>query len=365
MPPELQELLERTYYGNTVGQWAAALGLIVLSIIVGRLLYWILGRWVKALARRTETRLDDLLVDMLEEPAVGLVIVFGLRYALGFLSISEQWLSTLDAAVVFAVTMLITWLIVRVYDALHQEYLVALAEKTENDLDDQLLPIVRNGVRFVLFTLGLIVGLNNAGFDVGAVLAGLGIGGLAFALAAQDTVANLFGGVTIFLQRPFKLKDRIEVAGIKGYVTELGLRTTRLQTASGEKIQVPNKFFTENSIRNLDDCDYYYAEESFRLHRNTSPEQLDALLEALGALTHKDMSWSMALVAGLDEFGVEVKLAYGVHQFQYDEGYFNHYEKLAVVKSCINRAALGILREQTIRLALPVHISLRSAMPHD
>jgi MscS family membrane protein len=213
----------------------------------------------------------------------------------------------------------------------------------------------------LLFALGFIVGLNNAGFDVGAVLAGLGIGGLAFALAAQDTVANLFGGVTILLQRPFRLQDRISVAGIEGYVLQLGLRTTQLKTISGEKVQLPNKFFTANSIHNLDVCDYYYEFEAFLLHRTCTPAQIDSFMESLRELAtgHEDVAWCMPVVHQVNELGFEIRLGYGVLPFLNTEKYFNHFEKIATVKTFLNRNAIDIMDRLQIRMAHPAYLTLR------
>ena len=81
-----------------------------------------------------------------------------------------------------------------------------MRKKSENDLDDQLLPILQRGTKLAVWSIGIIVALNNAGYDVGALIAGLGIGGLALAMAAKDTVSNVFGGFTIFSDRPLQVE---------------------------------------------------------------------------------------------------------------------------------------------------------------
>ena len=91
--------------------------------------------------------------------------------------------------------------------------------------------------------MAIILGLNNAGYDVGAIVAGLGIGGLALALAAQDSVKNLFGGFTIFVDKPFKVKDRIKISGFDGAVEEIGIRSTRIRTLDGRMVTIPNSKF--------------------------------------------------------------------------------------------------------------------------
>jgi len=93
---------------------------------------------------------------------------------------------------------------------------------------DQFGPILRKGLRSSIWAFGLILALNNAGYDVGALIAGLGIGGLALAMAAKDFVSNMFGGITVFVDQPFKVGDRIQISGYDGTIEEIGLRSTRL-----------------------------------------------------------------------------------------------------------------------------------------
>ena len=104
-------------------------------------------------------------------------------------------------------------------------YILPLTERSKTDFDNQIYPIVKKSVIYIIWAIGIIVGLNNAGYNVGAILASLGIGGLAMAMAAKDTVSNFFGGITIFTDKPFKVVDRIKIAGLDGTVTELGLRS--------------------------------------------------------------------------------------------------------------------------------------------
>ena len=118
-------------------------------------------------------------------------------------------------------------------------------------MDDQLLPVVRKGLRATIWILGILVALNNAGYNVGALLAGLGIGGLALAMAAKDTVANIFGGVTIFTDKPFKINERIKLGGFDGTITEIGIRSTRLKTLEGRVVTIPNAKFTGGMVENV------------------------------------------------------------------------------------------------------------------
>jgi len=245
------ESLTRTYYGNTALQWLIALGIALGSLIVGRALYWVIGNVVKKLTAKTKNRLDDLIVDMVEEPVVFLVTLGGIWIGLNKLVLPAQVQAWMGHALHFLLILTGAWLITRLLDALHKEYLAPLAEKSETDLDDQLLPIVRKGTKILVWTVGGVVALNNAGYDVGALIAGLGIGGLALAMAAKDTVANVFGGFTIFTDRPFKLNDRVRVAGFDGFVREIGVRSTRIQTLDGTLVTIPNSQFSDAPVENV------------------------------------------------------------------------------------------------------------------
>ncbi len=227
------EFIAREFYGNTVLEWAIAFGIIIAAFLGGKILYWISGTVIKKLTQKTETRLDDILVDMIEEPIVFALTIAGIWYGLRTLTLPEAAHAWIGNGIQFLVVLAAAWMMARVLDAIFRDYLVPLADKTENDLDDQLLPIVRKGTKLAVWSLGIIVALNNAGYDVGALIAGLGIGGLALAMAAKDTVSNIFGGFTIFTDRPFTLNDRVKVAGFDGTIVEIGIRSTRLQDPRG------------------------------------------------------------------------------------------------------------------------------------
>jgi hypothetical protein len=118
-----------------------------------------------------------------------------------------------------------------------------MAEKaalTHTKLDDQLVPLLRKSMKVVVVLAGVLFGLQNLDVDVGSLLAGLGIGGIAFALAAKDTVSNFFGSVMIFVDRPFQIGDWIHVDGAEGIVEEVGFRTTRVRAFDDAMLIVPN-----------------------------------------------------------------------------------------------------------------------------
>ena len=278
----MEEILAKTYYDNTMLEWLRALAIVVAALVVGKTVYWIFQNVARRLTAKTKTKLDDIILDMIEEPIVVIVTVFGFWTAINTLTFeSERIGAFLGHAMQAAITLSIAWLLARLVDSLAEEYVVPLTEKTENDLDDQLLPIVRKGLKLVIWILGIIVALNNAGYDVGAVLAGLGVGGLALAIAAQDTVANIFGSAMIFTDRPFAIKDRIRIDGHDGVVRDIGLRSTRIETRDGAIVSVPNSKFTSSAVENVSAGAGRRIVLKLGLTYDTPGEQLERAIEIL------------------------------------------------------------------------------------
>ena len=245
------EFMHEEYLGNSLDRWIIALAGILLSILAAKLLYWLISNVVKKLTAKTKTNLDDLLIEKLEGPVAFAIGLFGIWISTDILHFGEGFEKFLRVIFYIATLLNIAWSSTRLIDALIDEYIVPLTEKSSSDLDDQILPIVRKALKITVWVIAIIIGLSNAGYDVGALIAGLGIGGLAFALAAQDSMKNLFGGITIFTDKPFKLKDRIIVAGTDGVVEDIGIRSTRLRTLMGRKVTIPNSIFSNTSIENV------------------------------------------------------------------------------------------------------------------
>jgi len=229
------QILDKTYYSNTILEWLLALGIMVGAMLAGKVLYWFFSTVARRLTEKTKTKFDDIVIDLVEEPLVAAFVIFGIWFGLRTLNLPDAARAISGNVLQFLVILMVGWMAVRLIDALFREFLTPLAEKTANDLDDQLLPIARKGSKLIVWSLTVIVGLNNAGYDVGALIAGLGIGGLALAMAAKDTVSNVFGGFTIFSDRPFNLNDRVKVVGYDGVIKEIGVRSTRLQTLEGAR----------------------------------------------------------------------------------------------------------------------------------
>jgi len=309
-----QSIANKLYWGNTPIQWLKAAGIIVGVFIIAKILYWLFGNIIKKATSKTKTKLDDLLVDMLEEPVVFAVIIIGIWYALGMLNLNDKIKHFIGMGYQFLIVFNIAWFLVRFFDALVEEYLVPLVNKTEGDLDDQLLPIAKKGIKITIWVMAIVIGLNNAGYNIGALLAGLGIGGLAFALAAQDTVANLFGGFTIFTDRPFKIRDRVVVDGHDGVVEEIGIRSTRIRTLAGRLVTIPNSRIAGNVIENISSEPARKVILNLGLTYDTDDNGIKKAMEILKELTDKNQNVENVSIAfnAFGDFALNIMCIYWI-----------------------------------------------------
>ncbi len=370
----MTEFFQATYYGNTVGEWLLAFTLILLSAMASRLLFRVFSRGFRFITRKTRTDLDDIIIDQIEEPIITALLLWGIRLSIDTLTNSEAVDVWLDGAFNFAFTLIVGWLISRLYIALHERYLVPLAIKTQTDVDDMLLPMLKSGVKIIVWTLAIIVGLNNAGYNVGAILAGLGLGGLAFALAAQDIISNFFGGITIFVQRPFTIGDEIIVLDpakkrLSGYVRKIGIRTTFMEGKFGSTYTVPNRTFTENTIEKIE-----YSRTKYRIKRKlhlaheTKSEQVKAAMSII-----RDTGFAHDFVKNksvyirfddITDYSMVIDYQYEVKEWQDSdvETFRNPKEKVYQVTTEMNLEILSNIEKKDIKFAQPV-LSMDSRSP--
>jgi MscS family membrane protein len=297
-------MLEETFYGNTVFQWAIALGIVVGTVVVGRIVYWVFKNIERKFSDATATKFDDILIDTIEEPLTFVLTLAGFYWALSTLTLTLTLSTWISKGFYFLIFITAAWLLARLFDALVQEYIAPKVAESESDLDDQLLPIIRKGIKAIIWIVAIIVGLDNAGYDVGAILAGLGLGGLAFAMAAKDTVANLFGGFTIFTDKPFTINDRIVVDGVEGTVKEIGVRSTRLQTLAGRTVVIPNAAFADTIIENVSSEPSRKISLDLGLTYDMTAEQLQQAMDLLKTIAdeHSDSIEAKTLI-GFNAFG--------------------------------------------------------------
>ena len=170
------------------------------------------------------------------------------------------------------------------------DYWQEIASETDSKLDDQLVPLARTAGKLFVGAIGGVFILQNLDVNITSLIAGLGLGGLAVALAAQDTLKNLLGGATILADKPFQVGDWVIVGDIEGTVEQVGFRSTRVRTFADSLITVPNARMTDTAVNNMGQRTWrrYYTTVGIAYH--TDPDRIQAFVEGIRAIVRANQS---------------------------------------------------------------------------
>ncbi|MBI2193919.1 MAG: mechanosensitive ion channel family protein [Planctomycetes bacterium] len=277
----LPPVFRSTLLGVAWWQYTGLFVLLLVALGVKRIVMFISEHYLIRWAAKTRFKWDEPIFRAVSQP-VGMLIFAGIL-AVGFpnlqFGVRVSWLARLGLISLSGFSVI--WLVYRLVDVF-ASYLEHLTAKTDSKLDDQLVPIIRKTLKVFVIVIGAIFLLQNLDVNVGSLLAGLGLGGLAFALAAQDSISNLFGSVMILLDRPFQIGDRVVIEGVDGTVEEVGLRSTRVRTFYGRSlVTIPNSKLVQASIDNLGARPGRAIRETISLTYSTTPEEMEAFAEGV------------------------------------------------------------------------------------
>lgn len=262
--------------GNTPTHYAIALLIFLVAYVLRRVVTTLLFGIFRRLAARTRSTLDDKLLPALEGPVKALIFVLGVVAAFKVLKLTETADDTLGYAYTLAFSFVLFWGFLRAFNTL-------LDHAAEVARDRKLgvtpfMPWIKKTLLAIVCVFGVLMIAQSLGANVRAFLAGLGIGGLAFALAAQDTIANLFGSVVVAIDQPFRIGETIRVADSIGMVEDIGLRSTRLRLIDKSLMVIPNKTVAAEAITNLSRFTQRRVEQVIGLTYDARPEQLEGIV---------------------------------------------------------------------------------------
>ncbi len=239
--------MHKEFFGNDLSAYLISLGLLVAGILAVRVIEKIAVRGMKKKAKLTETTIDDLLIKLIEKKLLP-ILYFGVFYvAIQNLTLTAQVTKIVNIAGIALVTILGIRLAVSVIYFAFERYWEAKEEdEAKRRSLRRLLPIVK----VILWGIGITFLLDNLGFKISTVVAGLGIGGIAVALAAQAVLGDLFSYFAILMDRPFELGDFIIIDDYMGTIEHIGIKTTRIRSLGGEQLVFSNTDLTGSRIRN-------------------------------------------------------------------------------------------------------------------
>jgi small-conductance mechanosensitive channel len=241
------EILDRELFGNRVSDYLWCLAIIAAGILLIRSVEFLARRRLKRWAASTATTLDDFLVERLRKTGIPLAYLGLFSAALRTLALSPRAERIVDAAGIVVLTLLSIAFLVALIRYGFEEF---VRKRGEDAYRDRALKGAVSIAKGLVWGAGILFLLDNLGFRISTVVAGLGIGGIAVALAAQTILGDLFAYFTILFDRPFEIGDFIVVGEFQGTIERLGIKTTRLASISGEQIIVSNKDLTDSRVRN-------------------------------------------------------------------------------------------------------------------
>jgi len=281
------------FLGIELWQYCSALAVLLAGFMLKRFLEVVVIRWLVKLFAKTTFKYDELVVEALGRPLSAFAIVGCVHAAAFILALkvapgSIDFLAIIKKSYLVAVGVLIVWAAYRLVDVI-AVYLDDMAAGKDDTLRGQFMPLIKQALRVFTIIVGTLTILATLEVDVVGLLAGLGIGGIAIALAAQDSVGNLIGTVSVLADRPFKFGDWIIVGDkVDGYVEEIGFRSTKVRTWPKTLMSIPNKTMATEVIDNWSSMPKRRVKMNVGVTYSTTPEQMEQLLEGIREILRQD-----------------------------------------------------------------------------
>ena len=260
----------------------------ILALFIAILIAFMASQITRYFLRRAADHLDQRYPPVLAvalraiERSIGpVLLVSGLRVGLFFLLLPEMVAGLAHTLVSILFVLALAYVVYCFVDVV-DHWLTAFSQKTESKLDDMLAPVVRKSLRVTIVLLAFVqVATILSDKPITSLLAGLGVGGLALALAAQDTIKNFFGSLMLFVDKPFEMGDRIVVGGVDGPVEEVGLRSTRIRNLEGHLVTIPNGELAHQEIQNISKRPFIKRVANITVTYDTPPEKVERAVEIL------------------------------------------------------------------------------------
>lgn len=336
------------FLGSAYWRWFLAGLTLAFLLLMKRFLLAKLLAWFKKLSGKTENTFDDQVVELLNQPLSYFVLISGSYAAINWIHLphSIETLSTF----IYRLSLIIlgTWFIARLVE-LSSKFFEDLAAKTSSTLDDYVVPFVSRIIKMATYAIGGMLVIQEFGVNVAGIIAGLGVGGLAFALAAQETLANWFGAIMIYTDRPFEVGHWIKTSQFEGVVEEVGLRSTRIRTFAQTVVSIPNRQIAVEVIENFNKMQKRRISLKLGVTYDTTPAMLEESVERIRDIlrNHEEVDQSFWLVKFTD-FG-DSALEIFVYYFTLT----TNWEEYLSIKQEINLRIMQRLNAIGVEFAFP------------
>jgi small-conductance mechanosensitive channel len=350
MQANLQEILKQVYFDNTVERWLFAFGIALVLSVVLSILNKQLIKHFKSYTNRTHTDFDDLLVELLSKTSLVVIFVFSLLVALLYLDVNEFIRGIRKHIIIIAlITQFGFWT-----DGLISYY---IKKKTRDEAfrsGSRVTQLKAIGllIKFVVWIVVVIFIISNLGFNVTTLITGLGIGGIAIALALQNVLGDVIASLSIIFDKPFEVGDYIAVDDLSGDVVDIGLKTTRVKSLSGEQLIFSNNDLLKSRIKNYKKMNERRIMFTLGVVYETPHEKLVKIPEILKEIITDEpqTKFDRAHFYSYGDFSLNYQIVYFVLSRNYTD-YMN-------AQQSINLAVFKKFNEEGIEFAYPTQTLL-------
>jgi MscS family membrane protein len=343
-------LFNVTSSGNTATHYVISAVFLVCAILLRRFLTTIFFNQLKKLAAKTATTLDDKLFPAMESPVATFVMVTGIFAALKVLKLYATADHSIAAGSTVAFSLVMFWGLLRAFDAII-DHAAELAKEKQMGIA-AFMPWIKKSLIAVFVVVGTLMTVQSLGYNVSTILQGLGIGGLAFALAAQDTIANLFGSIVVAIDQPFKIGETVKIGAHTGTVEDIGLRSTKIRLIDKSLVVMPNKMVSSEAIVNLSRFTQRRVEQVIGLTYDTTPDQLAAIVEdfrgILSAELEIDPTSVMVFFRDLSASSLDVWVVYASREADFQKG--------LALRQRVNLAIMRAVAARRLSFAFPTSV---------
>jgi MscS family membrane protein len=279
----MDAFLQLEVVGNQLWRILTLFGVILIALLLGKIARVLLER----LGQKAEGQERPIIAVTLKALARGIVFLFasiGIVSALPILELKSRVAEMSHTVSAVLLTIGVGYLLYWLAD-IPSTWLAGMKGEKESKLDEMMLPIVRKSLRIAIVILVLVqIATILSDKPITSIIAGLGIGGLAIALAAQDSIKNFFGSIVLFVDKPFEVGERVVIDGHDGPIEEVGLRSTKIRTLDGHLVTVPNGELANKTIQNIGKRPYIRKLTNLTITYDTPPEKIDRAIEIVKEL---------------------------------------------------------------------------------
>jgi small-conductance mechanosensitive channel len=343
----LSDLLQQ-YVGlnQIISEIVAFLIIFSLAIIIGWIGHSLFKRYLCRWATKTQTNLDDEILRNVRAPIFLLAILFGLYY--GLVGIASLQAYSTDFATAFTVgeILVVTFTITRITNVLISWYAEESVKRGRN-LSNHILFVLKKVLQIIIYVFAFIIILGVLGQDLSGIVVGLGVGGIAIALAIQNILSDALTAFSIYFDRPFELGDFVVVGDYAGTVTKIGIISTRIQLLQGEELVISNKNLISTSVRNFKKLKKRRIAFDVKVTYDTSPEKLKKIPSIIANILKevKLADLDRVHLRELDDFSLDFEVVYYITTGDYD--------KYMDIQQLINYGILEEFKKEKIELAYP------------